>query len=265
MRRRACILLEAAEVPGRNPLVSPLKVELARRGVDLVTWDPTRGLDLPPDPPDADLYLLKSDHPLALAAAGCLYDAGAPCLNGYPATAAAQDKARVQARLGRAGLPVPATRLVAERADLADALECGDRFVKPLQGFHGMGAGRLDPGEAERAGPGPWLVQEAVGEGHVVLKAYGVGRHVAVRKMTFRPGVVDGVRSPVDAADAGPTLGDLARRAAEAAGLICFGADFVAGTDGPVLVDLNPFPGYRSVDDAPAWVADAVLADLDGP
>lgn len=261
VRRRACILVEAADVPGRNPLVPSLHVELAHRDVDLVAWDPTGGLDLPPHAPDAEVYLLKSDHPLVLAAAGCLHDTGARCLNGYVATAAAQDKARTLALLSRAGLPVPATRLVAERADLAAALAGGGRFVKPLQGFHGIGAGRLGPGEADRAGPGPWLVQEVVGEGDSVLKAYGVGGRVALRRMTFRPGVVDAARRPV--ADADPTLGDLACRAAEVAGLVCFGADFVAGSSGPVLVDLNPFPGYRSVDDAPAWVADAVLSALD--
>lgn len=47
--------------------------------------------------------------------------------------------------------------------------------------------------------------------------------------------------------------------------MVCFGADFVLGGDGPVLVDLNPFPGYRSVEEAPAWVAEAVLAALGGP
>lgn len=262
MRRTACIIVEAAGVPGRNPLLAGLGVELARRGVDLVAWDPTGGLDLPPRPPDADLYVLKSDHPLAMAAAGCLHDTGAPCLNGYLATEAAQDKARGLARLSREGVPVPATRLVAERADLAVALACGGRFVKPLRGFHGIGAGRLGPGEADRAGPGPWLVQEAVGEGDSVLKVYGVGRRIALRRMTFRPGVVDSARQPV--ADGDTTLGELAYRAADAAGLVCFGADFVMGSGGPVLVDLNPFPGYRSVDEAPGWVADAVMAGLDG-
>jgi ribosomal protein S6--L-glutamate ligase len=263
MSHRVCIVVEAGGVPGRNPLLGGLRTELGRRGVDLVAWDPTAGLDLPPTAPEADLYLLKADHPVALAAAGCLHDAGAPCLNAYPSTMAAQDKARVVARLSRAGVPVPATRLVGERADLAAALSGGTRFVKPLQGFHGVGAGRLGPGGADRAGPGPWLVQEAVGAGNSVLKVYGVGDQVAVRRMDFRPGVVDAVRHPVAAAD--PALAELACAAARAVGLVCFGADFVVGRDGPVLVDLNPFPGYRSVAEAPVWLADAVEAELAAP
>lgn len=260
MSRRACVVVEAGAVPGRNPLLAGLGPELARRGVELVAWDPTAGVDLPPIAPDAELYLLKADHPVALAAAGCLHDTGAACLNGYLATVAAQNKARILVRLGRAGVPVPATRLVAERTDLAEALAGGARFVKPLHGFHGLGAGRLGPGEAGQAGAGPWLVQEVVGHGESVLKVYGVGERVAVRRMTFRPGIVDAVRHPVPGAD--PALADLARTASGAAGLVCFGADFVVGDDGPVLVDLNPFPGYRSVEEAPAWVADAVVAEM---
>ena len=263
MRRRACVIIEAGAAPGRNPLVAGLRAALGRRRIDLVAWDPTAGVDVPPSAPEADLYLLKADHPVALAAAGCLHDAGAACLNGYLATAGAQDKARVLARLAAAGVAVPPTRLVAERADLAAALAGGPRFVKPLAGFHGVGAGRLGPGEAGRAGPGPWLVQEAVGRSDTVVKVYGVGDRVAVRTMEFRPGIVDGDRRPVPGAD--PLLGRLARRAAEAAGLVCFGADFVVGDDGPVLVDLNAFPGYRSVAEAPGWVTDAVVAELGAP
>jgi len=262
VRRRVCAVLEATAAPGRNPLVPRLAAELGPRGIDMVAWDPTAGVEVPPAAPGADLYLLKADHPVALAAAGCLHDTGAACLNGYLATAAAQDKARVLARLCTAGVPVPPTRLVAERADLAATLSGGPRFVKPLAGFHGVGAGRLGPGEAGRAGPGPWLVQEAVGNGDTVLKVYGVLDRLAVRRMTFRPGVVDGERHAVPGAE--PLLGRLARRAAEAAGLVCFGADFVICDDGPVLVDLNPFPGYRTVDEAPGWVADAVVSELAG-
>ena len=93
------------------------------------------------------------------------------------------------------------------------------------------------------------------------LKVYGVGRRVAVRRARFTPGRVDAAREPVEHPD--PGLGRIAVAAAEACGLECFGADFVVGPDGPVLVDLNAFPGYRGVGDAPAWVGDAVLAALE--
>lgn len=250
-------MVEAGTTPGRNPLLAPLGDELARRGVELAVWDPTGAVLLPPEAPAADLYLLKADDPVALAAAACLHDEGAQCLNSYPSTAAAHDKPRTLARLARQGIAVPETVVVGDRAALEDALAGGPRFVKPVRGAHGLGAQKLGPGDAGRAGPGPWLVQAVVGDGSSeVLKVYGVDGRAAVRRMRFEAGVVDGRRDLVRSPD--PQVLETAPVAAAAAGLVCYGADFVVGEDGPVLVDLNPFPGYRTVPEAPVWLADAI-------
>lgn len=259
--RRVCALIEAGSTPGRNPLLTPLGRRLARSRTELVTWDPTGTFSLPPEPPAADLYLLKGDHPAILSAAACLADNGARCLNDYAATAAAADKARTLARLARAGLPVPTTKVVGTRERLADLIADGPRFVKPVRGAHGERAQILAAGEERHAGAGPWLVQEVVQGGGLDLKVYGVEARTAVRSVRFTPGRVDAPRQAVRRPD--PALRRLALAAAEVAGLRCFGADFLVGADGPVLVDLNAFPGYRGVDEAPAWVADAVAGELD--
>lgn len=261
MTRSVCAIVEARGVPGRNPVLEPLRRRLAKDGVELTEWDPTGALPLPPRAPEADLYLLKADDPAALAAAGCLHDRGARCLNSYSATTAAHDKVRTHSRLARAGLPVPETSLVSDPNALAAELDAGPRFVKPVRGLHGEHAALLGPGEERRAGPGPWLVQELVGDGSpFVLKVYGVGSRTAVRRMAFVSGVVDGPRRPVNAVD--PSLSTLAAAAAELCGLVCYGVDFVLGRDGPVLVDVNAFPGYRGVPEASNWIAEAVLAGL---
>jgi ribosomal protein S6--L-glutamate ligase len=256
---RVCAIIEAGDDPRRNPILGPLRAVLAVRQIDLVAWDPTGAIDLPPAPPPADLYLLKADHQAALAAAACLHDVGSPMLNAFPETAAAVDKPRTLARLARAGLPVPSGRLVGRRNRLGAELASGPRFVKPLRGAHGVGAGVLGPGEEHRAGEGPWLVEEIVGSDSLVLKVYGVGDDAATRRMRFQPGVVKGTREivPTD-----PELLRISRRAARAAGLVCWGADFVLGRDGPVLVDLNAFPGYRTVPEAAEWLANAITAEL---
>lgn len=259
--RRVCMLVEAAGQPGRNPLVPPLRRRLASASVELVVWDPSAGFALPPEPPDADLYLLKGDHPLVLTAAGCLADAGAPCLNGFEATAAAADKARTHSRLVCAGLPVPDTWTTAAPALALRAHDAaGARIVKPVRGAHGEGVALVRPGEDPPPGSGPWLIQEAVpGDGYD-LKVYGVGERAAVRRVRTTAGVVAVPREPVS--DPDPAMVRLAVTAARSCGLTCFGADFVLGPDGPVLVDVNAFPGYRGVPEAPSWVADAVLQAL---
>ena len=260
MTARVVALVEAGSAPGRNPLLPPLAACLAERDVELLAWDPTGSLPLPLTAPEADLYLVKGDHPDVLTAAACLADLGAPLLNSLAATELVTDKARAVARAATAGVRVPRSVLVGDQMSLADELARGPRFVKPVRGAHGTGVRRLGPGQAGSAGTGPWLVQEPVGDGGPDLKVYGVGERAAVRAMTFSPGVVDGVREPVAAVPAG--LLDAARTVAAACGLVSWGADFLLDDDGPVLVDVNAFPGYRTVEEAPRWIADAVVHEL---
>ena len=260
MTARVCAIVEAGATPGRNPLLPPLAACLAERDVELTVWDPTGSLPLPVRAPEADLYLVKGDHPDVLTAAACLADLGAPLLNSLESTALVVDKARAVALAATAGVRVPASVLVGDAEALAGELDRGVRIVKPVRGAHGSGVRRLGPGDAAAAGPGPWLVQEPVGHGGPDLKVYGVGEQAAVRAMAFTPGIVDGVREPV--ADPPDGLLDAARTLAGACGLVCWGADFLLDDEGPVLVDVNAFPGYRTVDEAPRWIADAVVREL---
>lgn len=262
MSRRVCAVVEAGNTPGRNPLLAPLASLLRDAGVQLVTWDPTRGFSpTAPAAPDADLYLLKGDHPAVATAGGCLADRGAACVNSLAATVLVRDKARALARAAAAGVPVPRTVVATDAASLAAALADGERIVKPLVGAHGQGVARVGPGGPAPSGNGPWLVQEPVeGDGYD-RKVYGVGARTAVRRLVFETGRVDGRRLPCPP---DPVLERHARAAAAACGLVCWGADFVVGRAGPVLVDVNAFPGYRGVDEAPAWVARAILRALAG-
>lgn len=260
MTARVCVLVEAGGVPGRNPLLPPLADCLRPAGVELTTWDPTSAFALPVQAPPADLYLLKGDSPTVLTAGACLADAGAAVLNDLASTALAADKARALARVAAAGVAVPRTQVVGDRGALARVLEDGVQVVKPVRGAHGDGVRRLGPGQAGEAADGPWLVQEVVGDGGRDLKVYGVGERTAVRGVRFVAGVVDQPREAVDDVPAG--LVDAAVAAGAACGLVCWGADFLLGPSGPVLIDVNAFPGYRGVPEGPAWVAGAVLAAL---
>lgn len=256
--RTVCALVEAGDVPGRNPLLPPLRARLASCGLALDVWDPTRYTGLPLEPPLADLYLIKGDHPSVLSVAGSLVDAGASCLNHLDATAVAADKARMHARMARAGLPVPRTILVDDLTVLTEKLEDGPRFVKPVRGAHGEGAQVLHRHQRP-ATRGPWLVQEVIDGPGYDLKVYGVGRRAAVRRVRTRAGIIDLPREPIVAE---PAVVEVALAAAVAAGLNCWGVDVIEAPEGPVVVDVNAFPGYRGVPDAIGWVADLVLRRL---
>lgn len=195
-----------------------------------------------------DLFLLKSHTELALSVAGTLHDRGARLLNPYPACVKAQDKVRATQSLHRAGVPVPSTRVVAGHASAAALFDGSPLVVKPIRGHRGAGV-CLVRSEADLAGwtdrpdtDGGLVVQDLVDGPGEDLKVYVVGRRVwAVRKsfdaLSFaRPG------RPVRVDRA---VVEIAARVADTTGLSLFGLDVIESATGPVVVDLNYFPGYK--------------------
>lgn len=51
----------------------------------------------------------------------------------------------------------------------------------------------------------------------------------------------------------------LAQRVGEVVGLELYGVDLLLGEAGPVIVDVNPFPDFRGVADAPRLIAEHLL------
>ncbi|WP_412515851.1 hypothetical protein K8Z49_30515 [Actinomadura madurae] len=255
---RVCVLVEAGSDATRNPLLRPLGAALTARGGGLTSFDATVPWE-PSDLPEADVYLIKGGDPAVLCAAGAVADAGGACLNALPATLRAIDKIRSLALLERAGLPVPPTTVAADAGAVADLLRTAGRprFVKPLRGRLGRDAGTLYPGE-HPAGGGPWLVQHVIDGPGFDYKVCGVDDRAAVLRVRVEPGCPDVPRVPVP--DPDPSLVRLGLRTAEACGLVCWGIDVVTCANGPVIVDVNTFPGFRGVPDAAGWVADAALA-----
>ena len=96
------------------------------------------------------------------------------------------------------------------------------------------------------------LVQQFIAGTGEDLKVYVVGEKVfAVRKpfsaTSFGvPGVPCAVSSLVR---------DIALRCGRAFGLGLYGVDIIESAAGPVVVDLNYFPGYKGVPDAAALIA----------
>jgi ribosomal protein S6--L-glutamate ligase len=57
-----------------------------------------------------------------------------------------------------------------------------------------------------------------------------------------------------------PEVRDIALRCGRAFGLGLFGLDLIEGVDGPVVVDLNYFPGYKGVPDPAPMIAEYIVA-----
>jgi ribosomal protein S6--L-glutamate ligase len=245
------LLLAARRVP---PAPSQVLVDvvgrLRRRGHDVDSVIVEEAVSLPERlPVEHDLYLVKSHTELTLSLAGVLHARGARTLNPYPACAIVQDKITAAARLAAAGVPVPRSWTTGDLRLLAPTVDTWPVVVKPYRGHRGAGVVVVpDPTTlaALPAPAGPVLVQEHVRGCGEDLKVYVVGKEVfAVRK----PFSVDSFTRPGRPVPVIPEVRKMALRCGAAFGLGLYGLDVIESPDGPVVVDLNYFPGYKGVPD----------------
>lgn len=260
------LLLAARRVP---PVPSPLLLEvtdqLAAHGVRLDWSVPEEEVtDLEQLVRAYDLVLLKSHTELALSLAAVLHHAGVRVVNPYPACALTQDKIATGARLSAFGVPVPRSWVTGEPARLDPAdLRC-PVVLKPHRGHRGEGVTRVDDLATLRALPPftrPHLVQEWVPGPGEDLKVYVVDRCVLAVRKPFAEG---SFALPGRPAEVTERVREIALAIGGVLGLDLFGADLVEGPDGPVVVDVNYFPGYKGLLGVAELVTRYLLDVVDG-
>jgi ribosomal protein S6--L-glutamate ligase len=208
--------------------------------------------------PSEDLYVLKSHTELALSLAGLLHARGARLLNPYPSCVAAQDKITACNLLRLAGVPTPRTWVTGDVRLTRPLLARGPLIIKPHRGHRGVGVSVVrDDAElvAVPAPAGPVVAQELVRGPGEDLKVYVVGEHVFAVRKSFGP---DSFTRPGRRCEVTGEVRELALRCGRAFGLGLFGLDVIESPDGPVVVDVNYFPGYKGVPDAGALIADYI-------
>ena len=179
--------------------------------------------------------------------------------NPLTATLDVGDRATLQARPEGAGVPTPSA---SPRATWWAVVEHHGApcVVKRAEGRAGRAAGvPIEPtGPLPEAPPfdSPYLVQALVPDDGLDRTLYVAGERtfLALKRVDVERSRSDLVA--VAAPDA--RLCGLARRVGEATGLELFGLDAIEGPDGPVVVDVNAFPGFRGVPGA----ADAIARHL---
>ena len=215
--------------------------------------------------PDHDLVILKSHTELALSLGSLLRAEGARLLNPYGSCAAAQDKVTAARRLRAAGVPVPPTWVTADVALAREACERGPLVVKPIRGHRGAGVVVVrcadDLAALNVALDTPMIVQEyVVGPGED-LKVYVAGEHVFAVRKPFAPDSFTRPGRPVPVSE---EVRDIALGAGQALGLGLYGLDVIESVDGPVVVDVNYFPGYKGVPGAASYIASYIHAYAQG-
>lgn len=186
-------------------------------------------------------------------------------VNRWEAIQAVRDKPYAVQLLARAGVPTPTTYLTDRPGSLADLPKAAwPLLLKPPYGDNGLGIVRVEsPDELERL---PWsegmvVAQHYVDVAGIDVKLYGAGDEVwAVRRPSplLAPAEPSGpVLLPVTR-----ELRTLALACRDAFGLELYGVDVLPSPDGPLVVDVNDFPNYTGIAEAPDAVADLVECRL---
>jgi ribosomal protein S6--L-glutamate ligase len=220
-------------------------------------------------PDDADVYLLKSRAARALTAAHRAELRGASVVNGAAATAACLDRACTALRMRHAHLPFPATWSAPTLDHLIGALSACEPvwplFVKSRRSRRGDLVRLVSSHDELIELASDWRHEPVVAQRLVrhdgwEHKVWVIGGHIhAVRRRT-EPGAhgnVADTRVPCEQLPAG--VAELARATGSAFGLELYGIDVLFGERGPVVVDVNPFPGFRRVPLAGQAIAAQVL------
>ncbi|WP_349829019.1 ATP-grasp domain-containing protein [Brevibacterium litoralis] len=258
MAPRLTFLLGKPPKPGT--LLAEVRDSLAARGASAPVLLPHQEpLDLD-SLTGEDLVVHRGLHASVAPTLTAAHERGIPLCNPWSADALLRDRRSWHAALDRAGVTVPEAVTVDGWPEVLAHAGGEEAVVKALAG-PGRGAsvmagtGATLPAQAPF--PGPYQVEARLPAEDTDHKLYVAGE--AVR----------GLRKPSTLTHAHVTTGtpfapdteltDLALEVGRVLGAHLLGVDVVRTPTGPVVVDVNAFPGFRGVADAPALVTAHLL------
>ncbi len=262
---RFCYIVEAQY---RNELM-PMSVayQLMQWGHDVDLLEPQSSITCLSDMIRAnyDAYVLKtvSDGP-GLSILEAAEAAGIPAINQPQAIRQVRDKAIAITRALAHGLPIPRTYFSAHVGLLNQVPEADyPLVVKPTNGSSCRDIYRVnsprDLGALEmvEAGNGFFLAQHYIENSNFDVKLYVAGTHVsAIAKRSPLHPDMEVNKHPIPL---NLELHNLALHVGEIFGLDIYGLDIVESAEGPMIVDINDFPSFGHVPDAPALVATHII------
>jgi ribosomal protein S6--L-glutamate ligase len=209
-------------------------------------WE--RGLQEP-----ADVVLLKSRSPEARRVAQTAERAGSLVVNPPAATTAALDRAVTAESLDRAGVPAPRSWSVPALRDLAaDGAALSWPLVVKSRTSSRRDLVRLVTSRTELAellpewGEEPVVAQEFAANDGFDIKMWVIGADLsAARRRSALESTDKGSDELLDPADLPADWTRAARDAGTALDLQLYGVDLLITGGRPVVVDVNPFPGFR--------------------
>jgi ribosomal protein S6--L-glutamate ligase len=253
---RICLITPRPDHPLLAATTALLTLRHQVESIDPATWG-----DEPVREP-ADVYLLKARTPRALALARSLEEHGAPVLNSAASTGLCQDRMAMAWSARRAGLPFAATRVVA----LSEPAPSYPLVIKSRHSRKGDLVARVDNAAQWRALSADWPNEPVVAQEFAPNSGWD-------HKLWVIDGQVFAALRRSELADDGPpstlplALAELpegwlalAREVGSVFALDVYGVDVIdTGDGGPLIVDVNAFPGIRGQAGAPEALAALTL------
>jgi ribosomal protein S6--L-glutamate ligase len=209
-----------------------------------------------------DLVIARSRHPLAAALLDAAVARGARGLHPTASVQRVRDKATCALALARSGLPIPETVLVQRPEELGQLPDAMFPIVlKPVFGDNARGVQILRTRAALDAVA--WsgellLAQSYVDAGGFDVKLYVAGEHVWA---TRRPSPLLDPHAEATQVAVTPALRRIAEGCRGEFGLHLFGVDVLESGAGLAIVDVNEFPNYTGLDEAPEAIGALLLAE----
>jgi ribosomal protein S6--L-glutamate ligase len=218
--------------------------------------------------PLADLYLLKSHAPQALAVAHVLEQKDALVVNSWASSVACQDRVLMAQRMRDANLPWPYTRsfsslgsLLTDREKLASLPF--PQIIKSYYSHRGDLVDKVDNIEQLEALEAEWkqepiVLQEfAAGDGWDI-KMWVIDQQIfAARRRTPLEPNASKEDFPIAPEELPGEWVHIAMEIGRIFNMRLYGVDLLITEQGPMIVDVNGFPGFRGVPGA-----DSALVDL---
>lgn len=257
------VTLLLGKPPRGGTLLADVAAGLARRGCTVALRLPHEEPVAADDLAGTDLVVHRGLHGSVTALLADVHHRGVRLCNPWPADRLLRDRRLWHAALAAAGVPLPPAVTVGRWSEVLARAAAGHVVAKAFTG-PGRGAqvvtgdGRTLPRDAPFSGP--YLVERRLVTDGTDRKLYLAGD--AVRGL-LKPSTLEGPHTTSGRSftpDAAHVA--LARTVQRALGAHVLGVDLLDPPDGPVVVDVNGFPGFRGVPGAAELVTDHVLGHV---
>ncbi|GAC1391046.1 MAG: hypothetical protein NVS4B11_23670 [Ktedonobacteraceae bacterium] len=259
-----CLILDNPETP-HHPIIAgvlqALRTAYTVRLLDVNTLSGAQAIAQERMHRQADLYLLKSHASQALDVAYYLEQRGVCIVNGWAATVACQDRALMTHYMNKAGLPWPRTWSFSCVKDLLQQDELLTSLPFPLI-IKSRYSRRYDLVEklhtveelqalTPQWSQEPVILQEFVANNGWDSKLWVIDRQIfAARRRTPLEPHAPKQDFPLTAEELPSDLVRIALKIGRMFNMQLYGVDLLLAEQGPIIVDVNSFPGFRGVQGA---------------